>query len=69
MKGTAMIGLAWGGSLAVGVSYGWSQSYCPLISQSTKQKAKPKQALSTCLSISNWKMRKQYPIGNIKERV
>lgn len=57
-----------GRSLAVAVCYGWSQSYCPLISHSTKQKAKPKQALSTCLSISYWKMRKQYPIENIKRK-
>lgn len=55
-----------GRSLTVGVCYGRSQSYCPLISHSTKQRAEPKQAPSTCLSTSNWKMRKQYPIGNIK---
>ena len=57
-----------GRSFAVGVCYGRSQSYRPLISHSTKQKAKPKQALSTCLSSSNWKMRKHYPIGNIKRK-
>ena len=55
-----------GRSLTVGVCYGRSQSYCPLISHSTKERAEPKQALSTCLSTSNWKMKKQYPIGNIK---
>ena len=55
-----------GRSLIVGVCYGQRQSYSPLISYSTKQKAKPKQALTTWLLISNWKMGKQYPAGNIK---
>lgn len=57
-----------GRSLTVGVCYARSQSYRPLISHSTKQKAKRKQALRTCLSSSNWKMRKHYPIGNIKRK-